>query len=121
MRMVKFMKIYIRLAKRRARRYIERWKMQKDLRKSVLANYSKIFDDQKNHIVKRTSTGFISMSQDTELYERVKKSVLVLSSKYSEVMTKCIAQNLAKDSHQIKKALNSQLNNLVNEILREII
>lgn len=95
--------------------------MQKDLRKSVLANYSKIFDDQKNHIVKRTSSGFVSMSQDTELYERVKKSVLVLSSKYSETMTKCVAENLAKDSHQVKRALNGELNNLINEILREII
>lgn len=95
--------------------------MQKDLRKSVLANYSKIFDDQKNHTVKRTSSGFVSMSNDTELYEKVKKSVLVLSSKYSEIMTKCVAQNLSKDSHYVKRSLNSELNNLINELLREII
>ena len=112
------MKIYLRVKKRRSRAYLGRWRMQTELRKMVLANYSMIFSDDGGRVLRRTHHG---INQDTKLYEHVKKIVLGLSSKYVEKMASEIAKNLSRDSHYMKRALNTQLSSLVNDILQQII
>lgn len=54
--MEKLIRIYIRLSKRRTRKFLSRWKMMTALRKSVLVNYSKIFNNDEKTAV-RTKNG----------------------------------------------------------------
>lgn len=50
-RMRKLIKMFLKINKRRTMTFFDKWKMQTELRKTVLANYSAIFEeDNKNQL-----------------------------------------------------------------------
>lgn len=115
--MRKLLKVFLRVNKRRSRTYFDRWKMQTELRKTVLNNYNTIF--QIND--KSDQSNLIGDNINNRLYENVKKLILRLSNNYCEEMTRTVIQNITRDPHFVKKGLNIKLNKLINEILNEII
>lgn len=94
--------------------------MLTSLRKSVLANYSRIFHDDKKFSIRRTSKGIVSVNQDSKMYERVKELVIKQSTRYSEKMAKEVARNLGVEAVVLKKKLNGLLTELMNDIIKDI-
>lgn len=43
--MRKIIKVFVKINKRRNRSFFDRWKLQTELRKTVLENYNQIFSD----------------------------------------------------------------------------
>ena len=79
------------MAKRTAKKYLSKWKMLADLRRSVLVNYSKIFDNNSKTSIRTKSGEVIMIDQDKIIYNKIRELVVGLSYTYSEKMTKVVA------------------------------
>jgi len=90
--------------------------MLTSLRNTVLANYGNIFASEEDDNPLLPSTSNLNNVQ----YERVKDVVLRLANKYSNSMTKEVAENLSKHHLDIKKRLNNQLCLMLDDLLKEI-
>ena len=76
------------------------------LRKSVLVNYSKIFDNDSKTAVRTKNGEIVLLNHDQVIYEKIKELVLRPSYSYSESMTKIVAHTITKEPKLMKHNLN---------------